>query len=361
LELNGKKLANGSLDPYVIAEIGVNYYDIARKEGISPLEAAERMILAAHEAGADAAKFQTYKSEKIASRHSPAYWDTTKETSASQYDLFKKHDHFGEAEYRHLADFAREHGTTFLSTPFDLEAVDFLDEIIPVFKIASADITNIPLLEKIAEKKKPILLAVGASSIADIRSALDKIDEVNPEAEIALLQCILNYPTLPPNANLGMIQGIQDAFPGYPVGYSDHTEPSEDMLEVIMAVLSGACIVEKHFTLDKRLPGNDHYHAMDPADLKKFKDQLNRCRVLYGSREKRILPSEEPAVKYARRSIVLKAAVRHGERITSDHLIMKRPGTGIPPTELQKVVGMVVNRDLEEDTILLWEHLEKGA
>lgn len=361
MELNGKRLVNGNLDPYVIAEIGVNYYDIARKESISPLEAARMMIDAARQAGADAAKFQTYKSDKIASRHSPAYWDTTKETSPSQYELFKKHDLFGEQEYRHLAGYAQQQGITFLSTPFDLESVDFLEAIVPAFKIASADITNLPLLERIAATNKPILLAVGAASVVDIRHALDLIHSKNPSVQVALLQCILNYPTLPPNANLGMIQGIQDTFPGYPVGYSDHTEPSEDMLEVIIAVLLGACIVEKHFTLDKSLPGNDHYHAMDPADLRKFKDQIKRCQVLYGQREKRILSTEEPAVKYARRSIVLKEAVLRGEVITPDHLIMKRPGTGIAPTEIHRVAGMRVNRDLEEDTILLWEYLEKGA
>lgn len=357
MRIDGKELVTGSLDPYVIAELGVNYYDIAKSHGITPLEAAKLMVSEAHRAGADAAKFQSYKSEKLAARNSPAYWDTTKETSKSQYDLFKKHDQFGPEEYRLLAEYCHLVGITFLSTPFDLEAVDFLNELMPAYKVASADITNYPLLERVASKGKPILLAVGASSVEEIKLALDRIQATHPHTEVALLQCILNYPTLPPNANLGMIQGLRDTFPGVPIGYSDHTEPSPDMLEVAMAVLMGACIVEKHFTLDKTLPGNDHYHAMDPDDLIKMKKQIERCRILFGRREKTVLETESPAVSFARRSIVLNRAVKAGEVLAASDLIMKRPASGISPTEMDKVIGQRVNRDLPEDEILKWEYL----
>jgi sialic acid synthase SpsE len=359
LRIDGKELKTGSLDPYVIAELGVNYYDIAKSHGITPLEAAQLMVREAYRAGADAAKFQSYKSEKLAARNSPAYWDTTKETSQSQFDLFKKHDRFGPEEYRALAEYCGQLGITFLSTPFDLEAVDFLDELMPAYKVASADITNYPLLERVASKGKPILLAVGASTVEEIQQALGRIQRVNPSVEAALLQCILNYPTLPLNANLGMIQGLQDVFPGVPIGYSDHTEPSQDMLEVTMAVLMGACILEKHFTLDKSLPGNDHYHAMDPSDLTKMKNQIERCRLLYGRRDKVIIETEKPAVSFARRSIVLNHSIRAGEILTASDFIMKRPATGIPPTELDRVIGRRANRDLPEDEILQWEYLSE--
>lgn len=173
------------------------------------------------------------------------------------------------------------------------------------------------------------------------------------------MQCILNYPTLPHNANLGMIQGLHDAFPGIPIGYSDHTEPSPDMLEATMAVLMGACILEKHFTLDKTLPGNDHYHAMDTNDLIKLKQQIGRCRILYGRRDKEVIPTETMAVTFARRSIVLARSVKAGQVLSASDLIMKRPATGIPPNEIDKVIGQRVVRDLPEDEILQWEHLGK--
>jgi N-acetylneuraminate synthase len=357
IELAGKKIYKGTLDPLVIAEIGVNFYDIAEQRGIPPLDAAKLMLKEAIDAGADMAKFQSYKSNTLAAKNSPAYWDTTKETTTSQYELFQKFDKFGEAEYRDLAKYSESLGAPFLSTPFDLEAVDFLADLMPAFKIASADITNIPLLRGIAGKGKPVLLSVGASSIEDIQVALDAIREVDPSLPIVLLQCVLNYPTPAENANLGMIQGVQDAFPDLLVGYSDHTEPSRDMVEILVAVLLGACVIEKHFTLDKTLPGNDHYHAMDPDDLRNLKRQLARIRMLYGSREKIILASEEISVRNARRSIVLKQAVRAGDTLTENHLIMKRPGTGIPPTEIEKIIGAKAVRDLEEDRILEWEDL----
>jgi N-acetylneuraminate synthase len=358
MQINGKSLINGSLDPFLIAEIGVNYYDIAGQRGLPLMEAAKLMLGEALEAGAAAAKFQTYKSHKIAARDSPAYWDTTKETTRSQFELFQKFDHFGEPEYRELADYTRSLGGIFLSTPFDLEAVDFLDPLMPAFKIASADITNLPLIERIASKRKPILLAVGASTLEDIQCGLATIRGVDPDADIALLHCILNYPTLYENANLGMIRGLMRDFPGLPVGYSDHTEPTEDMMENVMAVLLGACVIEKHFTLDKNLPGNDHYHAMDPADLRKLVAQIARCRRLYGREDRVILESEAPALHFARRSIVLLEAVKAGEVLTAEHLIMKRPATGIPPTEIGQVIGKRAAADLPEDQILQWEHLK---
>ncbi|NUN95971.1 MAG: N-acetylneuraminate synthase family protein [Candidatus Omnitrophica bacterium] len=357
MRIGKKDIRVDTLDPLIIAEVGVNYYDIAAKEGVPLMEAAKRMLREAHLGGADAVKFQTYKSAKIAARDSPAYWDTTKETTRSQFELFQKFDHFGEAEYRELAEYAACIGATFFSTPFDLEAVDFLDPLVPAFKVASADITNLPLLERVAAKRKPILLAVGASSLEEIRRALGVIRGGSPEAEVILLHCILNYPTLPPNANLGMIQGLREEFPDLPIGYSDHVEPSADMLEVTMAVLLGACVIEKHVTLDKSLPGNDHYHAMDPVDLRKLKGQIERCRVLYGRRDKVVIETEAPATRFARRSIVLARAIRAGEALRAEDLIMKRPATGIPPTELDRVIGRRIVRDLPEDEILQWEHL----
>lgn len=353
--LAGKRLESGTLDPLVIAEIGVNYYDIAAQQGIGLMEAAKLMLREAIEAGADMAKFQTYKAGKIAARNSPAYWDTTKETTRSQHELFLKHDHFDREDYEELAAYSNSLGAPFLSTPFDLEAVDFLSPLMPAFKIASADITNPPLLRAAAVKGKPMLLSVGACGLEDVRRAVGWIREANPDAPICLLHCILNYPTEKRNANLRMIQGLREEFPDLPVGYSDHTIPTADALELVTAVLMGACVIEKHFTLDKSLPGNDHYHAMDPSDLRLFLSQMERVRELGGIREKVLLDCEAAALKYARRSIVTARPVAAGEVFTLENLIMKRPGTGISPVELDRVVGSTARRDLPEDEILQWE------
>lgn len=357
MEIAGKELVTGSLNPLVIAEVGVNYYDIAVSRDIPLMDAAKLILREAIDAGADMAKFQTYKADKIASKDSPAYWDTSKETTKSQHELFQKFDHFDHAAYEELAAYSATLGAPFLSTPFDLEAVDFLEPLMPAYKIASADINNLPLLSAVASKGKPVLLSVGASTLAEVQQAVRFLKKENGRVEICLLHCILNYPTRKEDANLGMIQGLQDEFPDLPVGYSDHTEPTQDMLELVTAVLLGSCVIEKHFTLDKSLPGNDHYHAMDPADLRTFLNQMERVRELYGSRQKSCLESELNSVKFARRSIVTARAIQAGELISGDDLIMKRPGTGIPPTDLDKVIGARTSVTLEEDTILQWEHL----
>jgi len=319
--------------PFVIAEIGVNYYDIARKEHIQPLEAAKKMISAVADAGADAVKFQTYKAEKLASKYSPAYWDTSKEPTTSQYDLFKKFDSFEEEDYRELARFSKDNNILFLSTPFDFEAVDVLDELMPIFKISSSDITNIPFIRYIAKKQKPVFLSTGASTVDEIDEAVRAIEQEG-NYKIVLMHCILNYPTAYTDANLGMISHLRNRYPDYPIGYSDHTLPDSNMSVLTTAFILGAIVIEKHFTLDKSLPGNDHYHAMDPEDLKTFVQSVTFIQNIIGESEKRPLESEMPARMYARRSIVAKREIPKGMIITEEMITFKRPGTGIEPSKL---------------------------
>lgn len=355
--INNKTISQESR-PFIIAEIGVNYYDIAGKEKIAPLEAAKLMIKEAAMAGADAVKFQSYKAGKIASKFSPAYWDTTKETTKSQYELFKKFDKFGEAEFIELADYSRENGILFLSTPFDLEAADFLDSLIPLFKISSSDITNIPFIRHIARKKKPIILSTGASTMHEVKEAVKAIEDEGI-SKIVLLHCILNYPTKFRDANLGMMEDLKESFPDYLIGYSDHTLPDKDMLLLTTAAIMGARVIEKHFTLDKNLKGNDHYHAMDPADLRKLLENLDFVEKIRGSKKKGPLDSEEPARKYARRSLVAAKAIKKGEIIKEEDLTWKRPGTGIPPNKIDEVVGAKALEDIKEDEVLTWEKVER--
>jgi N-acetylneuraminate synthase len=342
---------NDRSGPFVIAEIGVNYYDIARKEELAPLDAAKKMIVSAADAGADAVKFQTYKAEKLASRYSPAYWDTSKERTRSQYELFKKFDSFGEDEYRELARFSKGQGVIFLSTPFDFEAVDMLEDLMPLFKVSSSDITNTPFLQYIARKQKPIFLSTGASTVGEIDEAIKTITQEGNN-RIVVMHCILNYPTAYMDANLGMISHLRNVYPDYPVGYSDHTLPDPQMLVLTTAVILGAVVIEKHFTLDKTLPGNDHYHAMDSDDLRLFIKNLKFIGEILGETEKRPLESEMPARLYARRSIVAKREIPKGTVITEDMITFKRPGTGLSPQEVRQIIGKRVERDILEDEII---------
>lgn len=352
----GDRVLSAESIPYIIAEAGVNYYDIAIKHRIEPIEAAKGMISEAARAGADAIKFQTYKAEKLASKNSPAYWDTAKEDTATQYDLFKKYDKFDEDEYRELAKHAECNRIVFLSTPFDFESVDFLYELMPAYKISSSDITNLPFIEYIARQQKPIILSVGASTIEEIQTATQSIEE-SGNAEIALLHCILNYPTHYEDANLGMISHLKACFPNYLIGYSDHTVPDSNMLVLTTAFLLGAKIIEKHFTLDKTLKGNDHYHSMDPLDLKEFVSNIQLLNQIIGKEEKEPLPSEENSRKYARRSIVARVDIPKGAKITADMLTFKRPGTGIPPSKIDKIIGGIALCDMQEDEILQIENI----
>ena len=332
------------LNPYIIAEIGVNH------EG--DMDLAKQLIREAKEGGSHAAKFQSYKAEKIASKNSPAYWDTNKEPTDSQYKLFKKYDGFGEEQYKELAKYCEEVGIDFLSTPFDLEAVDFLEPLMPLFKVASADITNVPLIRKCASTGKPLIMSTGASSLAEIQMAVDVAREAGAQ-EVVLLHCVLNYPTPEDHAQLGMIQVLKRTFPDCMIGYSDHVVPDETISALEFAVLSGCVVLEKHFTHDKTLPGNDHYHAMDKNDLKRFAKKLATYKTL-SSGESKDLNKETAARKHARRSIVIKGDVKKGELLTGSNLIAKRPAHGISPIYWDEIVGSRAACDLEDDTILQW-------
>lgn len=338
--------------PYVIAEIGVNH------EG--SVATAKLLIESAKRGGADAAKFQTYKAGLIASKFSPSYWDTTKEPTTSQYELFTKYDAFDEAEYRELALHCKKHGIEFVSTPFDLGAVDMLNPLVRYFKIASADITNPPLLRKVASTGKPVILSTGASNIGEIDDALTILRSAGAR-EICLMHCILNYPTRNENAHLGMLIDLRNRYPDLLLGYSDHTLPNEQMTSLISAHLLGAVVLEKHFTLDKSLPGNDHYHAMDENDLARFKVNVQNVHDLLGPTQiKAPIATEEISRLNARRSIVLAKNLKSGHKITSHDLVAKRPGTGISPMSWDEVIGRSVIRDLPEDHILTWTDLTKS-
>jgi len=348
----GNRLVGEHDLPYVIAEIGVNH------EG--SLATAKLLIEAAKRGGADAAKFQTYKAGLIASKFSPSYWDTSEEPTTSQYELFTKYDSFGEAEYKELADHCKKFEIEFVSTPFDVGAVEMLDPLVNYFKIASADITNPPLLKKVATTGKPIILSTGASNIGEIDAALAILRAAGAQ-QICLMHCILNYPTRDQNAHLGMLTGLHNRYPDLLLGYSDHTLPTEEMMSLISAHLLGAVVLEKHFSLDKTLPGNDHYHAMDEFDLARFKVKVKKVHELLGpTRDKAPIATEDISRLNARRSIVLTRDLKSGHEIVDSDLVAKRPGTGVSPISWDEVIGKKVVRDLPEDHILTWDDLTKS-
>jgi len=344
--IGGLKLGK-NLDPYIIAEIGVNH------EGSIAL--AKQLIEQVKYGGGHAAKFQSYKAGKIASKNSPAYWDTSKEPTESQYELFLKYDRFEPEDYRTLAEHCQKVGVDFLSTPFDLEAVDFLSPLVPVFKIASADITNVPLIRKCARQGKPLIMSTGAATLAEVEMAVQTA-RLSGCKEIALLHCVLNYPTPDENAQLGMIPVLARAFPDCLIGYSDHVVPDYTLSSLEAAMLLGASILEKHFTHDKSLSGNDHYHAMDKNDLKRFTMKAARYRTLIGDSRKD-LALEQFARKHARRSIFAARDIKAGETLTDENLIVKRPGHGISPIHWDEIIGRKIRKDLKDDELLTWVNI----
>jgi len=341
----------------LIAEIGVNYYDIAKKMHTSPMEAAKLMVREAKDAGIHAVKFQTYKAETLAAKESPSYWDTSEEATTSQFELFKKFDSFSYNEYKELAEYCNTLGIEFLSTAFDIESADYLYELMNVYKISSSDLNNLPFVEYQAKKGKPIILSIGASNSDEIDKTIHTIRKYNDQP-IILMHCVLEYPTPYNHANLNKIVTLKNIYPDLIIGYSDHTKPDSDADVIKTAYNLGAIVVEKHFTLDKALPGNDHYHAMDPTDAKKIIKGINFVNELRGSYELKCLETELAARQNARRSLVAACNIKKGEVITESMLTFKRPGVGISPSEIKNVVGKVASLDITEDTILQYSMIK---
>ncbi len=332
--------------PFLIADIGVNYYDIAQKEEISDIDAAKLMISEAKKVGIDAVKFESYKTENLLS-----------EESQTQFDLFKKYDKFGVDEFRQLADFCSELKIKFLSTPLDFESADYLDEFMDIYPISSSDLTNIPFIQYIAKKNKPILLLTGAATLNEIKRAVKAIEEVST-VDIAIMHSVLAYPTEYRDANLAMIKDLVQNFPEYEIGYSDHTRPDSNMFVLTTAYNYGAEIIEKHFTLDKSLPGNDHNHSMDPEDVMVFKTNVGFLSQLSGMKNKQPLICESSAKRASRRSIVLTKDIKKGDIITADLITFKRPGTGISPARVDDVVGKTALVDISKDTLIDFDMID---
>lgn len=328
---------------FVVAEIGINHG--------GNVEHAHRLIDAAADAGADAVKFQTFRTERlmIPMRERLAQQDAGSE---SAYEMFQRMELSPDA-HEQLKKHADERGVLFLSTPFDEESADFLEQIgVPAFKVSSSDITHTPLLRHIAAKKKPVLLSTGMSFLNEVADALLTLKSAGAR-DIVLLHCTSCYPAEPEQLNLRAIQTLRDHF-GLPVGYSDH---SLGILTPLIAVAIGAVLLEKHFTLDKRGNGPDHKLSMDPAELRSLITKLREVEASLGNGRKRPSPSERENRRLTRRSIVTSVDIRAFEPLEPWMLAFKRPGEGIEPKCFESVVGMCARRNINRDTILQWEDL----
>jgi N,N'-diacetyllegionaminate synthase len=345
-EIDGRPVGQGR-PCYVIAEAGVNHN--------CDLELGRRLVSSARASGADAIKFQSYTASRISTRVAPRYWFEPQDPEGTQWDTFDKLDKLPEPHFRALVAHARSEGITAFSTPFDDEAVDYLASLdLPAFKIASADLTCHPLLERAARVGKPMILSTGTSSLAEVEEALEVCRRAGND-RVVLLHCTLKYPCPPEGINLKMMEHLMRAFPEVPVGLSDH---SLGVSVPQAAVALGACMVEKHYTVDKTLPGSpDHHLSVDPPELRAMVDGIRTVEKALGKPVKGLEPLEKDAWLYARRSVTSATAIPRGTPVTRAMLTYKRPGTGISPRFFEMVIGRIARVDIPEDTTITWDML----
>jgi N-acetylneuraminate synthase len=331
---------------YIIAEVGVNHN--------GDLDRALHLIDRATRAGADAVKFQTFRADALVRRDAPKadYQIATTGNAENQYDMLRKLE-LSEADHRRLAKHCADRKIEFLSTPFDEDSADLLERIgVARYKIGSGEISNLFLLQHIAAKKKPVILSTGMSVLDDIDAAL-KVLRAGGAADVTLLHCVSDYPTQPKDVNLRVMETLRGRFK-VPVGLSDHTTGISVSLA---AVALGAVAIEKHVTLDRTLPGPDHRASLEPEELDALVKGIREIEAALGSPEKRLTEGERSTQKVARRSLVAAEAVAAGSVLERRHLAAKRPGTGISPMDLDKVVGRKLKRPLAQDAVLSWDDL----
>jgi N,N'-diacetyllegionaminate synthase len=332
---------------FIIAEAGVNHN--------GDINLAKKLIHVAKDAGADAVKFQSFIAENVVTRKAPKakYQKKTTGSAESQYDMIKKLE-LSAGNFEELALYAQKNGMIFLSTPFDNDSVDLLDGLrVPAFKIASGEITNFPLIRYIAKKGKPVILSTGMSTLGEIEEALEVIRREGVD-DIVLLHCVSCYPAKVEDMNLRAMETLRCEFK-LPVGLSDHTL---GISIPIAAVALGACVIEKHFTLDKSLPGPDHRASLESDELKLMVKAIRDVVKALGDGIKRPTKEEEENKKATRRSIVAKADIPQGAIITEEMLDVKRLGGGLEPMYLKKVCGARAKDGFKKDQAISWAKID---
>jgi N,N'-diacetyllegionaminate synthase len=346
LEIAGRRIGPGH-PCFVIAEAGVNHNGC--------LDSARRLIDAAAEAGADAVKFQTFQTEQLVTADAPKadYQQQATGGDESQFVMLKRLE-LGESAHRELITHAAARGLIFLSTPFDEASADLLEALdLPAFKIPSGEVTNLPFLAHLARKGRPMILSTGMSTLAEVETAVAAIAQGgNPP--LALLHCVSCYPTEPADVNLRAMETMRAAFP-VPVGFSDHTLGSEIALA---AAALGACVIEKHLTLDKAWPGPDHAASLEPAELAALVRGIRHVEAALGHGRKEPAPAESNTAAVARKSLVAARDLAAGEVLDAGAVAIKRPGTGLAPARRGELIGRKTRAPIAAGTLFTLEMLE---
>lgn len=346
IRISARKI--GDNEPcYIIAEAGVNHN--------GDINLAKKLIKAAAKSGADAVKFQTFTADSITTKTAgkAAYQKKTTNASESQYAMLKRLELSLDA-FVILADYAKKNNIEFLSSPFDSKSAELLEAIgVSAYKIPSGEITNIPLLEQIGSYKKPVILSTGMADLDEIREGISAIRRRGTK-EIILLHCVTSYPAPLESTNLRMIITLSNIFK-VPIGFSDHTQ---GVVAALLARALGACVIEKHFTLDREMQGPDHKASLEPHELADLVQKVRLVESALGDGVKHIGKTEAAIRKIARKSLVTATAIPKGTRITRDMIDIKRPGTGIATKDLRHVLGKRVCNTIQKDTVLQWDMLQ---
>ena len=346
IEIAGRKVGFGQ-PCFIIAEAGVNHNgDVAL---------AKRLVNVAAKAGADAVKFQTFKADQIVGPTAPkaAYQLRSTDKAESQLDMLRKLELSPDA-HREIQAYCHGEGILFLSTPFDKESVDLLNDLgVPAFKVASGEITNVPFLKHVARKGKPMILSTGMAYLGEVEKAVHAVEKTGNH-DVILLHCVSNYPADPSDVNLRAMKTMAEAF-ALPVGYSDHTLGIEVS---IAAVALGACVIEKHFTLDRSLPGPDHGASLEPGDIEDLVKSIRAVEASLGQGRKEPAASEADTAALARRSLYTTRDLKKGHTLVPNDLIALRPGTGISPSRLSSICNRKLNQDLRSGNMLREKYLE---
>lgn len=349
VQLSPKKEVYNFCEPYIIAEIGANHN--------GDMDLAKKMIDSAVECGCDAVKFQSWTPKSLIAKEeydrNQSYDDSPKKHFGSLKEMVERY-YLRDDQHVELKEYCKAKGVDFCSSPFSNEEVDLLVKLdVPFLKIASMDINNIPFLKYAAKTMKPLVISTGMSTLSEIEAAVNTV-KAEGNNNIVLLHCISIYPPKDKDIHLRNITMLQQAF-DLPIGFSDHSFGASIPLA---SVALGACIIEKHFTLDKDLPGWDHEISANPVEMKTICEDSKKIAAALGNVFRTVSEEEEQKKSKFRRSIVLEKALKKGDIIKESDLAYKRPGTGIPPNEFLYVIGRKVNQDLEIDSVLNWNCFE---
>ena len=331
---------------FIIAEAGVNHN--------GSLDLALKLADAAREAGADAVKFQTFKADLLTSAGAglAAYQKATQPKGFSQLEMLRRLE-IGPEFHRKLVSYCQRIGIEFLSSAFDERSADLLAELgVRIFKVPSGEITNLPYLHHLARMRKPAILSTGMSTLGEVEEAVD-VFRSHAVTDLTLLHCVTEYPAPFDQVNLRAMLTLGAAF-GVPVGYSDHTPGIEI---AIAAVALGACVIEKHLTLDRSLPGPDQAASLEPAEFGRMISAIRNVEKALGTGIKAPAPCERPNLVVARKSVVAMRDLAKGHQIEAADLGVKRPGDGVPPKMLPFLIGRTLRVDVARDEVITWSHL----